>query len=62
MAGLLRGVLLGVKHLMAAAQTLAPAPLTPRPLKEAYWIQIATSGSNKPFLGVRALEIGRAHV
>ena len=55
MAGLFRGVLIGVKHLLTAAQTLAPAPLTPRPLKEAYWIQIATSGSNKAFLGARAL-------
>ena len=50
MAGLLRGVLLGVKHLKAAAQTLAPAPL-----RKPYWIQIATSGSNKGFLGARTL-------
>ena len=55
MAGLFRGVLLGVKHLMAAVQTLAPAPLTPAPFRKAYWIQIATSGSNKPFLGARTL-------
>ena len=50
MAGLLRGVLLGVKHLKAATQTLAPAPL-----RKACWIQIATSGSNKLILGARAL-------
>ena len=55
MAGLFRGVLLGVKHLLTASQTLSPAPLTPAPFKEAYWIQIAKSGSNKAILGARAL-------
>ena len=55
MAGLFKGVLLGVKHLPTAAQTLSPAPLTPAPSKEAYWIQIAVSGSNKACLGARAL-------
>ena len=55
MAGLFRGVLLGVKNLMSAFQTLAPSPLTPAPLRKPYWIQIATSGSNKGFLGARAL-------
>ena len=37
MAGLFRGVLLGVKDLLTVAQTLSPAPLTPVPSLSLTW-------------------------
>ena len=37
MAGLLRGVLLGLGYLIPAAQALSPAPLTPAPSLSLTW-------------------------
>ena len=55
MAGLFRRGLLGVGDLIPAAYNPSPAPMTLAPLRKPYWIQIATSGSNKALLGARAL-------